>query len=464
MDTLAYTHVAVHYEELNSSSELSTFSNIKIKSLKAVKSIAIAVACITAEVFAGTAAQAATDHKSLKTVNDKPVTAPSQLATRRITVDGDAKKATLARDGLPNHTQVPLQYGQVQLINDKPYPKIIYFREHGEGSTTRFAYLPGCTKRTLMGTYNNRWEYSGDKIAYTTFGTLAQRRFTLATSHLQKQDNGLTCRTPSLFTSLREVNNVGQSEWHEQEGEGIVAEPVSVAGEVLEATWKGLKNSFGKTAKEVQKSGTAKAIALNIGEKEGGNAGRAYAASLTNATSTPTVTELNNTRRYIKLRIETQPNYTAFEAGAELIEQGGNQLRSNLQSSLQFVAKGDQSLVAQRANAIASEVIEVAEKGVWTEDFSIALKRKLKEPVERGGCGYVNINADLAVDAIRAYVEFVNTTRVEMGKAGSAPAARMISADRQGDLSIFENNLRQLQCADYDRIPSVDGSLVVSQQ
>ena len=175
-------------------------------------------------------------------------------------------------------------------------------------------------------------------------------------------------------------------------------------------------------------------------------------------------TELNQTRRYIASVLDANPYYTKFEAGAELIRQGGNRLHSNIKSELQVAAKGDPSLVDKRANAIASEVIEVAQQGAWTEDFSIAVKRKLIASVEDGGCGYVGINANLVVDAIRAYVQFVNTTRVAMGEAGGVPAATMISANRQGDLSIFENNLRQLQCADYDRIPSVDGSLVVSQQ
>jgi hypothetical protein len=116
MEALAYTHVAVHYEELNSSSELRAFRNIKLKVLKVVKSIAIAIGCITTGVVAGTEAQA-------------------------LTTSG----------------------GKLTLRNDTQSEVLIFLHKDGEsGAYTRYAYLPACTERTMLGDYSHGWHISQD--------------------------------------------------------------------------------------------------------------------------------------------------------------------------------------------------------------------------------------------------------------------------------------------------------------
>ncbi|BAT54422.1 hypothetical protein NOS3756_33910 [Nostoc sp. NIES-3756] len=115
MEALAYIHVAAHYEELNSSSELSAFRNRKSKALKAVKSIAIAVACITGEIVTGTAAQAASAHQS----------------------------------------------NNLTITNDTTSEILVFLHQDGDNAAyTRYAYLPACSERRLLDDYTHGWHFS----------------------------------------------------------------------------------------------------------------------------------------------------------------------------------------------------------------------------------------------------------------------------------------------------------------
>lgn len=185
METLAYTHAAVDYEELNSFSELSAFRNIKIKALKAVRSIAIALGFMTAGVAASTSAQAETVNTTLSygDTGSGVATLQSKLggiavdgifgsqtlsklksyqAAHGLAVNGKATKETLASLELHNLTQAPLQYGKLKLVNDNPHEVIIFIYKPGEEKYSRYAYLPGCSQRILQSTYSNRWQVSLD--------------------------------------------------------------------------------------------------------------------------------------------------------------------------------------------------------------------------------------------------------------------------------------------------------------
>ena len=410
--------LVIAYEGSNLSSKLGTFENINLNALKAVKST-IAVGFVAIGVFAGTAVQAET------------VQTPDQSS---------------------------IQYGHVQLINDKPYPKIIYFREQGKGSTPRFAYLPGCTKRTLASTYSNRWEYSGDNEAYITFGTSAQGLFTLKTSHLQKQDNGLACFAPSSLASQQGNDSGRKLEWHKQEGEGIVAEPVGWKNKVGEVVLNFGKKTLPEMIATVERKGTRDGLKAFKGQMLGGNAGRDIALARTVSDET-----LTSTGRSIRSQVKEISTLTEFEAGQQLIEKSGRRLQEDLKSVIQNAAKGNDPLVvADRSNVFASEFLEMATTGKMTGEDFIAMKRKLIATVENGGCGYTQLDPGLIIHQMRLFAQLVNVTRQEMGTAGAGTQqARMVSAHSLSEPT-FEARLGKLECASYDRTPSVKGSLVVS--
>ena len=431
MKTLAECFV-VAYEGSSPSSKLGTFESLNVNALKAVKST-IAVGFVAVGVFAGTAVQAETVQKTLSL----------QSTSGMVTVN--------------ENVQAPLQYGQAQLINDKPYPKIIYFREQGKGSTPRFAYLPGCTKRTLASTYSNRWEYSGDNEAYTTFGTSAQGLFTLKTSHLRKQDNGLACFVPSSLASQKGNDSGRKLEWHKQEGEGIVAEPVGL-NQVGELLLNSGKKVLPEMIASVERKGPRYGLKAFNGQMLGGNAGRdiALARTVSDETLTPT-------GRFIQSEIKPFSTLTEFEAGQQLIEKSATWLKKDLKSVIQNAAKGNDPLVvADRSNVFASEFIEMAATGKMTEEDFIAMKRKLIATVEDGGCGYTQLNPGLIIDKMRLFAQLVNVTRREMGQAGDGTQQAKLVKDHHSFQPTFQARLDKLKCANYDRTPSVKGSLVVS--
>lgn len=116
MEALAYIHVAAHYEELNSSSEVINFEGIKLNALQVVKSAAIAVGCITVGVVPGIAAEA------------------------------------LSTSG-----------GKLTLRNDTQSEVLIFLHQDGKsGAYTRYVYLPACTERTMLGDYSQGWHISQD--------------------------------------------------------------------------------------------------------------------------------------------------------------------------------------------------------------------------------------------------------------------------------------------------------------
>jgi len=228
METLAYTHVAVHYEELNSSSELIAFRNIKIKALKAVKSIVIAVGCITSGVTAGTAAQAETVHKTLSygdtgsgvaklqsKLGDIAVDGifgsqtlsklKSYQAAHGLAVDGVATSKTLASIGSLNlaqaSNQTPLQQGKLKLINDIPRPIIIYLKKQGDVRHSRYAYLRGCTERTLNAQYSSSWNASNDFESWQGLNVHRGGIYEVRASSLEKRNDGVKCLG---FSQLKE--------------------------------------------------------------------------------------------------------------------------------------------------------------------------------------------------------------------------------------------------------------------
>jgi peptidoglycan hydrolase-like protein with peptidoglycan-binding domain len=227
MKTLADTQVAVRHEDLNSPSKLRAFGNIKLKALKVVKSIAIAVGCITAGVIAGTEAQAETVHKTfsygdrgsgiailqskLGGIAVDGIFGPETLrklksyqAANRLLVNGIATPETLVSLGLHNLSQRPLQYGKLKLVNDTQYEAIVFLYAPGETKYSRYVYIPPCHERKMRATYSNGWQVSIDRKDKASLGDLTGGNFKFHVSSLPVESESPRCtrtRTPSERTS-----------------------------------------------------------------------------------------------------------------------------------------------------------------------------------------------------------------------------------------------------------------------
>ncbi|NMG09758.1 peptidoglycan-binding domain-containing protein [Brasilonema sp. UFV-L1] len=228
MKTLADPQVAVRHEDLNPLSKLSALRDIKLKAPKAVKFIAIAVGCITAGVVASTAAQAETVHKTLS-YGDRGsgvATLQSKLggiavdgifgsqtlsklksyqAAHGLAVDGVATSKTLASIGSLNlaqaSNQTPLQQGKLKLINDIPRPMIIYLKKPGDVRHSRYAYLRGCTERTLNAQYSSSWNVSNDFESWQGLNVHRGGVYEVRASSMEKRNDGVKCLG---FSQLKE--------------------------------------------------------------------------------------------------------------------------------------------------------------------------------------------------------------------------------------------------------------------
>ncbi|MBD2212159.1 hypothetical protein H6G27_20130 [Nostoc linckia FACHB-104] len=253
METLAYTHAAVDYEEFNSSSELSVFRNIKIKALKAVKSIAIAAGGITASVVVGTVSLASTNPIRESAVTNGARVVPLHTGFVSDDTKGSVSylpitsldKAVLPRQGhmsnikrkettkaqaektenMQDSSSGKRGYGKLTLVNDTPIGRVIYLMAPWEDQPTRYAYMAACTKRAMKNDYTNGWRYTMDKktfekISEVKDGILIARASMLSTKGLAR------CRTRDErdkkrrevekvakwrmdnYTDLREVTNL----------------------------------------------------------------------------------------------------------------------------------------------------------------------------------------------------------------------------------------------------------------
>jgi hypothetical protein len=237
MKTLAESFV-VAYEGSSPSSKLGTFESLNLNALKAVKST-IAVGFVAVGVFAGTAVQAETVQKALSYGDRGLVVAALQSklggvavdgifgsqtltklksyqAVNKLAVDGVATKETLASLGTPNLAQAapqPEQYGKLKLINDQPRPMIIYLKKQGNESYSRYAYLRGCTERTLQAQYSSSWMVSNDLGSWHNVQDHKNQIYNVTASSLETNNQGGKCLGYSqLEESLRKEGGVNNGQ------------------------------------------------------------------------------------------------------------------------------------------------------------------------------------------------------------------------------------------------------------
>jgi hypothetical protein len=195
MDTLAFVHASIAYEEPNSSYDIEKFKDTKLRGVSSAAMAFVASGIVTTTLAYTNQAQAALYYGSKGSEVAKLQTALGNIAVdgvfgsetlarlkfyqdkHRLRVDGIAGSATLSRLGLSNslHNLVdqpvsvqekqrkPEQYGRLYLINDTPYMAVVSLYMPGEKEPCRYAYIPPYTDRTLLDTYSSSWKISFNK-------------------------------------------------------------------------------------------------------------------------------------------------------------------------------------------------------------------------------------------------------------------------------------------------------------
>lgn len=195
MDTLAFVHASIAYEEPNSSYDIEKFKDTKLRGVSSAAMAFVASGIVTTTLAYTNQAQAALYYGSKGSEVAKLQTALGNIAVdgvfgsetlarlkfyqakHRLRVDGIAGSATLSRLGLSNslHNLIdqpvsvqekqrkPEQYGRLYLINDTPYMAVVSLYMPGEKEPCRYAYIPPYTDRTLLDTYSSSWKISFNK-------------------------------------------------------------------------------------------------------------------------------------------------------------------------------------------------------------------------------------------------------------------------------------------------------------
>lgn len=230
METLAFLHLALAYEDPNPSPNL----RFKDTDLRAASSVAISF--IASGIVASTLTCADVAQATLYYGSRGSDVAKLQEALGNIAVDGVFGSETLARlksyqakkglmvDGIAGAETLsslgwsslsrnsksqdvgigkvwsePEQYGRLQLINDTPYMALVLLYKPGNEKPSRYAYISPCSKRTLGAIYSGSWKISSNQSEKFSIAEKADKKedfFEVKLSNLKKD-----------YTQLCEFNN-----------------------------------------------------------------------------------------------------------------------------------------------------------------------------------------------------------------------------------------------------------------
>ncbi|MCC5647122.1 peptidoglycan-binding protein [Nostoc sp. CHAB 5824] len=248
METLAYSHAAIAYEEPN----LSTNLRFKDTDLRAASSVAMS--CVAWGIVASTVTYADAAQATVYYGSRGSDVAKLQKALGNIAVDGVFGSETLTRlksyqakkglivDGIAGRETFsslalsslsknlkeqdleieiglgePEQYGKLQLINDTPYMAIVLLYESGNKYSSKYAHIPPCSKRTLLNTYSSSWEISYNESRKFSLGDKADKKndvFEVKLSQLKEEDTQL-CEYDNLAASRLKAVNVSFDTWED---------------------------------------------------------------------------------------------------------------------------------------------------------------------------------------------------------------------------------------------------------
>jgi hypothetical protein len=225
METLAYIHSVLAYEDQNLSSDL----RLKNTTLKVASSVAMCFiatgivastqtqvhAAQTTLYYGSTGSEVANLQKALGKIAVDGVFGSETLnrlksyqAKKGIYVDGIAGLETLSSLGLSGLSKnlkaqdvgikkdwsERVEYGKLHLINDTPYMALVLLYEPGNKHPSRYAYIPPCYERKLLNTYSNSWEISFNKTSKFSIGEKSKKKnkvFKVNLSHLNQEDKSL---------------------------------------------------------------------------------------------------------------------------------------------------------------------------------------------------------------------------------------------------------------------------------
>ncbi|GJD16734.1 hypothetical protein RIVM261_016900 [Rivularia sp. IAM M-261] len=184
MKKLVNPQVAVREEDLNLLSRLKGFSNRK---LKTVKSIAIAMGCVTASVVVSVpraqadigllrareglagAVSAPQNPLSNRVFNRNSgrqgteISGESQSGKPKGTVGGPVKQA-VTPEARNTQQEGAEKYGKLILRNDTEIGGLIFLHAPGSQRFSRYAYVPACSAREMSAEYTNGWRVSADTV------------------------------------------------------------------------------------------------------------------------------------------------------------------------------------------------------------------------------------------------------------------------------------------------------------
>lgn len=140
---------------------------------------------------------------SIQTIS---TTQPIQDAEKKLSKSNPNSKTK------PEHKIEPEQKGKLRLVNDTPYIGIVVLYKPGSQHPYRYAHIPACHKRELLGTYSNHWQVSFNNSNVSSVSKVSVKDnnfFEIKTSKLTKKSEVNPCLEASkaqLIQSLQPRN------------------------------------------------------------------------------------------------------------------------------------------------------------------------------------------------------------------------------------------------------------------
>lgn len=336
------------------------FEKIKTYAIKAVKSIALAIGCITASVVVSVPTAQAAIRGSVSTTNQS------------------------ASQGQPIKSRAPVQHGKLILRNDTEIGSLIFLHAPGADNFTRYTYVPACTARVMSAEYSTKWRASPDTVNQSSIvvgvgGVLEVTRSTLAhTTPAVGCDVSMQKQAMTVATALKSTDSASTR--------ALSAAPVAI--EFIGITSfaddaQRLNNIFRRTTAAAKQAPTPE-VAVAIANK-----GRDEVAAL----MTNLVKEsLRKTGRTPNVKDEQELLLVAryIKGNGEDLETAAMRLEKYLKDcDLVFAKSGD-----------ALALLQVMQKGGWVDQSFKKLAQKYRSILAE--------NYPIAIDRTKRHIVAVN--------------------------------------------------------
>jgi hypothetical protein len=189
------------------------------KALKAAKAIVIAVGGIATSLLLGTTSLASTNQIRNSIGRNVGTEVPSPAVRVGIDKKGGERNGSITLHNAARSRQETLKVeyvpptrpvvvntqkssdsspgregkGKLTLVNDRQTPMLIYIKGPSAQGRPRYAYLPGCTTRQLIGHYSTGWRGSTDMVRWTALREIRGGRLEVRASSV-REGVGLSCQ------------------------------------------------------------------------------------------------------------------------------------------------------------------------------------------------------------------------------------------------------------------------------